>query len=119
MTELRTIQITDGEMELTNTTLVVITDAEALAQALVNRMKLYLESWFITPQSGVDWPDILNSKPVLTDRIADILKQSLRNDNRVLKIRKFEIDFTDATRTLTVRFEADTEVGLISEEVAI
>ena len=119
MSELQTIKIVDGEMELAGGQLTVITDSEALAQALVNRLKLYLESWFITPQSGVDWPDILNSKPVLPDRIEPILKDALRRDSRVIKIRKFELSFDNATRTLSLYFEADTVVGLISEEVAI
>ena len=116
---LKTIQITDGEMEFADNTLTELTEGDALAQRLVNRLTLYLQSWFVTPESGVDWLDILNAKPVLPDRIAEILKAELLQEASVLKITKFDIEFNESTRELTANFEAETDLGLVTGGIQV
>lgn len=114
-----TFRIVDRQIEFANNTLTVITGAEALRQRLNNRMLLWLGEWFLTPLEGIDWLDILESKPVDLPEVDRRLRGELLEDPAVVKIVEYESSFDRTIRKLTVSWAVTGDLGLVRGEIAV
>ncbi len=114
MPDILTIKVENGEMVFANTTFTEITGIEAYAQRLENRIGLMLNDWFVTPGSGINWFEMLQSKPVQVDRITDVVRKNLLADEGVLRIKELNVSFDKTTRKLSIDFQADTDIGLVT-----
>jgi len=113
------LKIVGDEIEFADNALTVITDAEALRQRLKNRMLLWLGEWFLAPTVGIDWLDILESKPANLVEVDRRLRAELLSDPAVTGITEYESSFDRSARKLTVSWAVTTDVGLVRGEAAI
>lgn len=116
---IKTWKTTNGQIAFVNGILVELTGADALAQRLENRLKLWLGEWFLDTSIGVDWLDILESKPTDTDEIERILREEILKDAAVTEIVDFSVVFDNTNRRATITFSANGDVGLVQGEVTI
>ena len=114
MPDILTIKVENGEMVFANTTFTEITGVEAYAQRLENRIGLMLNDWFVTPGSGINWFEMLQAKPVRTDRITDVVRKELLLDEGVLRVDELNVSFDKVTRELSIDFVAATDLGLVT-----
>lgn len=115
----RTLKVTNNDFVFENDRLTQLTELEALAQIIGNRLKLWLGEWFAAPLLGIDYFGIFNqNKNVpLEKRVRAIFRQAILADTRIEKILTFDIAFDNATREVTIDFTAQTKEGVI--EVSI
>ena len=57
---LKTLQMIDGELVIQDGSPVWLTGAKAVRQRLENRLSLWKGDWFLDPELGIDWLDILD-----------------------------------------------------------
>ena len=106
-------QITDGEIEFTNNTFVTITDRDALAQRLEGRIRMMEGEWHLDLLLGINWIDVLGTKPFISQDFEAILRTTILEDPAVISITSLTI--TPGTdRSLNIQFEVSSDVGLVN-----
>ena len=112
------LKLTDGDIELDGNDFVLTTGTEAIQQHLSQRLKTFLEEWFLDKRIGIAYlQQILkkNPDPVVVD---SILKKEIINTPGVRELTRFIIDIS-SSRVMTLNFSAKTSDGVInfSEEI--
>lgn len=116
---IKTWDIVNGEISLVNNSFVDVLDRVALAQRLEGKLKMFVGEWFLDLTRGVNWIDILSTKPFRVDDFAPIIRKVLLDDPAVVSITSLDITPNNATRVLTVDFEVASDVGLVEGGVKI
>jgi hypothetical protein len=94
--------------------LVLISDAERVAQQIKIKLKSFLGEWFLDTTYGVPyWEDILIKNPSL-DHIRNILRQQILDVDDVFAVTALSLTLNNQSRTLTVDFVAETTYGLVT-----
>lgn len=114
---LKKIDDAPADIHIDNGQLVLVTDAEAVAQHARQRLMTHEGEWFLDKQSGVPWLlDVLGSKydPVLAE---SLVKAEIINTDGVQEITSFSVRFDRESRQLNshdieVLTEYDVEVAL-------
>ena len=107
------IDSTTGDIELDGVDLGLTTGTEAIQQHLSQRLKTFLEEWFLDKRVGIAYlQQILkkNPDPVVVD---SILKRQIVNTPGVRELTRFVIDISSA-RLMTLTFSARTTDGVIN-----
>jgi len=111
---LRAADTENGDMKVADGDLVLVTHVDAMALNLENRLRLLLSEWFLSPDSGVDWLDMLQSKPVDTDRVEEVLTLELAKEEKVMDVVQMRATFDNQSRELSVSFVVETTEGTTS-----
>lgn len=86
------IQIEGGDLAL-------VSGADALAQRLTEKLRLFRGEWFLDTRIGVPWfRDVLGSKSPRGEVVQGAIRQPILDDDEVIEITRFEIDFDGDTR---------------------
>ena len=112
------LKLTDGDIELEGNDFVLTTGTEAIQQHLSQRLKTFLEEWFLDKRIGIAYlQQILkkNPDPVVVD---SILKKEIINTPGVVELTRFVIDVS-SSRVMTLNFSAKTSDGVINFSEAI
>ena len=108
------IKLTDGDIEIDGNDFVLTVDIEAIEQHLGQRLKTFLEEWFLDKRIGVAYlQQVLKKNPdfVVVD---SILKKEIITTPGILELTKFVLDLNPSTRVLTLTFNARTSDGVIN-----
>lgn len=106
--------IVDGEIQFTSNTFVDITDEDALAQRLEGRIRMQTGEWHLDPLLGINWIDVLGTKPFRAADFEPILRAVILADPAVVSITSLTVTPNNATRELDVQFEVSSDVGLVN-----
>ena len=112
------LKLTDGDIELDGNDFVLITGTEAIQQHLSQRLKTFLEEWFLDKRIGIAYlQQILkkNPDPVVVD---SIIKREIINTPGIKELTRFVLDIS-SYRILTLTFSARTTDGVINFSEAI
>lgn len=94
--------------------IILIDNAERVAQQIKIRLKSFLAEWFLDTTYGVPyWEDILIKNPSIS-HIRNIIRSHIIGVDDVKSVVWLTLDWDRQTRTLTVAFEADTTYGLVT-----
>lgn len=107
------LKLTDGDIEIEGNDLVLTTGTEAIQQHLSQRMKTFLEEWFLDKRIGIAYlQQILkkNPDPVVVD---SILKREIINTPGIKELTRFVLDIS-SSRELLLNFSARTSDGVIN-----
>ncbi len=102
-----------GDLKLTNGDLTVVKDADAVAQFLRQKLKLFQTEWFLDESVGVPFFDqvfVKNPKQVIIDTI---FKREILNTPGVVELLSYSAILDGPTRKLTLTFQARAKDGLI------
>jgi hypothetical protein len=102
---------TTWDLKVTNGDLVLVSNADAIQQHLIQRLKLFRGEWFLDLDAGVPYfQDILvkNPNPALVD---GVLKDAILGSPGVLELTSFSMIYDTTARTLTVTFTVETING--------
>ena len=113
------INITSDDIELVGNDLALTTNVEAIQQHLSQRLRTFLNEWFIDKRIGIPYFEHIlkkNFDPVIVDTV---IKREIITTPGVLELLNFSADIDKAARTLIITFKARTSEGVInfSEEL--
>ena len=110
-----------GDLDLTDVAVVLTDGRESYQQRMHIKLRSFLGEYFLNTEYGIPWfQDILKKNPDYVT-VQQLIKNAILSIPGVLELTKFDMSFSDSTRTLTVTLGAKTEEGEIdlSEEVDI
>jgi hypothetical protein len=95
-----------------------VNQPEAVAQAVLTRLKLYLGEWFIDITDGTDWfGSVLGNNTVSLRDV--IIKTRILDTNGVNSILSFNSTFNSSTRSYTANVVIDTIYGVFPNTTII
>ena len=112
------LKLTDGDIELEGNDFVLTAGIDAIEQHLSQRLKTFLEEWFLDKRIGIAYlQQILkkNPDPVVVD---SIIKREIINTPGIKELTRFVLDIS-SSRVLTLTFSARTAEGVINFSEAI
>jgi hypothetical protein len=102
------------EYVLRNGDYVLARDAEAIRQDVDMHLNFVLGEHFLDEEAGVPFLErILVKSPDIAD-VRSVLRQQILKVEGVVSVTELLVDFDGSTRTLTVNWRAETDVGLIN-----
>lgn len=103
----------DNDLDVSTGDLRLLDGADAVRQQILIKLKLWVGEWFLDTEFGTPYlTDILGKQLTLSGALAAI-RASVLEIVDVRQIQGFTYNFSNATRTLSVAFTADTTAGLI------
>jgi len=101
------------DLKVTNNKLTFTSGAEANAQRISSKLRLFLGEWFLARDKGVPWiQQILVKKPNPTV-VDSVLKREIILDPSTRELRKFDTDIDSVTRKFTLDVDILTDAGPI------
>lgn len=112
------INTATGDIELTGNDFELTTGREAIEQHLAQRLKTFINEWFLDLRIGIPYFEHIFKKrfdPVIVD---SVLKREIIRTPGSIELLRFNAD-VDSGRTLNVEFKLKTTEGVInfSEEI--
>jgi hypothetical protein len=104
-----------GARVLDGNDFVFVYDAEAIAQAVRIRLRFVAGEWVFDPTKGTRWFDILGKKGGL-DVARGILRDRILGTPGISALTALTLTLDAATRTLSVTWSAQTDVGALAEQ---
>lgn len=111
------INETSGDLDLVGGQLVVIEGQEEIKQHLEQRLRTFLNEWFLDLSIGLPYFEEILKKQVNTNGIDSIFIDEILQCPGVIRILDFNIDLDKATRTLEVTGEIETIEGSVEFSV--
>jgi hypothetical protein len=103
----------DGDLDTSTLDLKLIDGAERVRQQLEIKLQLWQGEWFLDTEFGTPYlQSILGKQLTLSGALAAIRKSILEVDG-VRSILEFAYTYSNASRTLSLTFTADTPYGLV------
>jgi hypothetical protein len=95
-----------------------VNDREAVGQAVLTRLKLFLQEWFLDQTEGTPWAtQILGEQTLPTYDLA--IRDRITGTQGVTKITSYSSNLNTVTRALTVNASIDTIYGDIQFEAIL
>ena len=89
-----------------------VNSPQAVAQAVVTRLKLFTGEWFLDTTDGTDWFGKVLGKYTQGTRDA-VIRERILDTPGVNVILSYSSQFNSATRTFTVNCSLDTIYGVV------
>ncbi|MCH9835117.1 hypothetical protein K0U83_05620 [bacterium] len=103
----------DGDLDITDGNLSLVTGDDAIVQQITIRLKLILGEWFLDNRVGLPvFEEIFVKNPDLT-RVRSIYRQAVIGTPGVSSLEEFNLGIDNETRTLSVDFRARKTDGEI------
>jgi hypothetical protein len=119
MSDIKIIEIT-GDFEVVNNDLVLISRADEVKQRLTQRLRTFLEEWFLDTTIGIPFHQQIFIKGISPNRIGTFFKNEILGTPGVLGLLEYKQDFSSQTRQFSVSFKvlaSDNEILQINEVV--
>lgn len=97
----------------------LVSNGDEVVQHVRTRLQFYLEEWFLDLTSGTPYFQKIFTKPVNLVNIESIIKSRILNTDGVSRLIEFKMDYEKSNRSLSISFSAETEYGIITEEVSL
>jgi hypothetical protein len=116
---MRTLATIDQDFKMQNGRFVWLEGIDALKQVLKNRISLGLGEWFLAPNSGVDWLNLVDQKAFLQERFLTAIKRAIRGEPNVKRIDSLTAEFDRDAREVKINFQVQSVFGQIQDSVII
>lgn len=120
---MKTLQLTDRDLILSNHSFVVLDDRDTLKQRIQNRLALFLGEFSLEPTIGMDW-FTLKEYRYNTDEILKAVRSEILKDSEVVSINSLEVIFIDTPekvqlynkprRSLIINWSVNTIYGVVA-----
>ena len=109
------LNIASNDLVIKNNDLILIDNAERIAQQVLITLRFWLGEWFLDTREGMPYLEYVLVKNPNMSHIRQILTEKIQSVEGVKSIVSLNFDFRRVTRELYVDFEVDTDYGLITE----
>lgn len=99
-----------------NGDLIIISNAEQVAQQIKCRLKFWLGEWFLDNRKGVPYLDSILIKNPAMQQIRSIFRAQITGIEGVSKLDNLTLDWDRKARVLTVNYAVTTSYGLITRK---
>lgn len=96
--------------------LIIIDNAERVAQQVLITLREWLGEWFLKTSDGIPYLEYILVKNPNEAHIRQILTQAIESVEGVKDVTELEFAFNHVLRTLAVAYEIDTDYGLITRK---
>ena len=103
------------DLIMKNGDLVLIDDAERVAQQVKIKLKSFFGEWFLDTTYGVPYlEDIMVKKPNM-EQVRNIFRQQILDVDDVTAVSSLVLTLNSASRELTADFTCQTAYGLVTD----
>lgn len=113
------LNIASNDLVIKNNDLILIDNAERVAQQVLITLRFWLGEWFLDTREGVPYLEYILVKNPNMSHIKQILTEKIKSVDGVNSIVSLDFDFRRITRELYVDFEINTDYGLITERAVL
>lgn len=113
------LNIASNDLVIKNNDLILIDNAERVAQQVLITLRFWLGEWFLDTREGVPYLEYVLVKNPNMNHIRQILAEKIQSVEGVNNIVSLDFDFRRITRELYVNFEIDTDYGLVTERAVL
>ena len=113
------LNIASSDLVIKNNDLILIDNAERVAQQVLITLRFWLGEWFLDTRQGVPYLEYVLVKNPNMNHIRQILAEKIQSVEGVNNIVSLDFDFRRITRELYVNFEIDTDYGLVTERAVL
>lgn len=104
------------DLIVNNADLMVIDNAERVAQQIKVQLLTWRGEWFLDTTHGVPYLDYILVKNPSIELIRSIFREQIMSVDDVSDVVDIEIDYDVKTRIMTVAYEASTSYGLVTRK---
>lgn len=118
---MRTLKIDDltKDLAIEDNNFVLISGVDRAKQNLLTRLRTYLGEWFLNINIGIPYYQDVFRKGVPVSQITGVFKEAIVTTPGVDELVKFDADYTNNNRNLSINFEAKYGEETISIEETI
>lgn len=104
-----------GDLVVKNGDLMIIDNAERIAQQILITLREWSGEWFLNTADGIPYLEYILVKNPNEDHIRQILSEAILDVDGVQSITSMDLTFSRVNRSLIVEYKAITDYGLITE----
>lgn len=104
----------NNDLVIENNNLVLIDGADFVKQLLKERLQTFLGEWFLDIEIGIPYFQDILKKNVSLNTIANIFKNEILQTPGVIELEKFDLDYNENTRELSLSFAVRSLDGSIT-----
>lgn len=108
--------IATGDLLLQNNDLMIIDNAERVAQQILITLRFWLGEWFLDTTQGVPYLEYILIKNPNENHIRQILSEAILSVEGVRAVDEITLDFDAKNRRLYVEYSASTDYGLLTRK---
>lgn len=108
-----------GDLVVENGDLVLIDDADVVAQMLRLKLRTVLGEWFLDTTSGVDYFRKILRKGVQQSAVESELRSAIVSVPHVEALRRFDAEYDEGARRFRLDFVVQTDLGDVSLSVTV
>jgi hypothetical protein len=113
------INNTTGDLDLVQGQLVIVEGQEEIKQHVEQRLRTFLNEWFLDLSIGLPYFEEILKKQVNTNGIDSIFIDEILNCPGIVRILDFNIDLAKGSRELTVEGVIQTIEGSVEFSVGV
>lgn len=106
--------IATGDFILQDNDLMIIDNAERVAQQILITLRFWLGEWFLDTTQGVPYLEYILVKNPNINHVRQILTEAILSVEGVQTINDMTLDFDQRNRRLYVDYTATTDYGLLT-----
>lgn len=108
--------IATGDLLSQNNDLMIIDNAERVAQQILITLRFWLGEWFLDTTQGVPYLEYILIKNPNENHIRQILSEAILSVEGVQAVDEMTLDFDAKNRRLYVEYSASTDYGLLTRK---
>lgn len=109
----------NNDLVIKNNDLILIDNAERIAQQVLTTLRFWLNEWFLDTRQGIPYLEYILVKNPNKNHIKQIFSEKIMNIEGVQEISSMNLDFSMIRRELSINYEINTKYGLITNEVIL
>ena len=111
--------INTSDIVLQNGDILMIDNAERVAQQIQITLRFWLGEWFLNTTDGVPYLEYILVKQPNMAHIRQIITEQIQSVEGVKAVTDMELTFDQRERNLLVEYTADTDYGLVTDKAIL
>ena len=111
--------INTSDIVLQNGDILMIDNAERVAQQIQITLRFWLGEWFLNTTDGVPYLEYILVKQPNMAHIRQIITEQIQSVEGVNAVTDMELTFDQRKRSLLVEYTADTDYGLVTDKAIL
>ena len=108
------MDMTSGDLVLREGDVLLIDNAERVAQQILITLRFWLGEWFLDTKDGIPYLEYVLVKSPNLLHIRQIFTEAMEKVDGVKRVEEMNLAFDVKNRSLRVDYEASTDYGLIT-----
>lgn len=110
------MNVANSDLVIKDNDLLVIDNAERVAQQILITLRFWLGEWFLNTQDGIPYLDYVLIKNPNLSHIRQIFTEAIEKIDGVNRVASMDLDFYAVKRELEVSYSVETDYGLVTRK---